>query len=225
MSRRAITAFLVPLAVLTAPGARAELAPGYSGQSSSPRDATVDEFWWSLADIGSCLAKSRKASAAKLLASSPGSSAESAALHEMIGRPTMCLRGGMVRMATPTHLLRGSLAEALYEQRIKKKASIDWLPGRAAALPATPAGDDGYLRSFARCYVAADAAEAHRLLTSTELATKEEGQAVVTMARAMKGCAPGQGKVALDATEIRLALAEALYHWLTRMRSTSEAAR
>ena len=59
---------------------------------------------------------------------------------------------------------------------------------------------------------ASNARTAASLLADTQLGSKEEADTVVGMAPGFKSCFPAGREVRIDATEVRMALAEALYH-------------
>ena len=192
--------------VLAAP-ARAQLASGYSGQSSAPRQGVPDDYWYLLRQIGPCVAKSKSEAAHGFLAAAPDTREEARAFRRLFGRKSnICMRSFVSASFVRAHL-RGAVAEGLYEQMAGDRG-----PSRLAA--AEPGDPDAFrtLHDFAGCYVTRNPADAHHLLAETSLGSQEEADAVVRMAPGFKTCFPADRKIAIDATEVRMALAEALYH-------------
>lgn len=211
--RSCLTTFAVAFACLGTPTAVwAQLAPGYSGQSSAPTEGVADDYWLLLRGIGPCVAQGKQADAAVFLATEPGSPAETRAFRELFGsQRNKCMQNFVSAVFLRAHL-RGALAEGMYE-----------LVGAGRAAPASvAAGSEDHdapiadLRDFGRCYVAMHPAKAHALLVDTRLASDAEKAAVRAMASDFGGCLPADREVKLNPAEVRMALAEALYHRAVR---------
>ncbi|HEY0148360.1 MAG TPA: hypothetical protein VGB70_05090 [Allosphingosinicella sp.] len=192
---------------------QAQLAPGYSGQSGT-RTASGEEYVWALGELGSCLAKSKAQLSAEFLATRRGTPAEGAAAKRLLGRNTSCLRL-LNEMGVERGLLRGAVAEALYE----KAAPTPPAPVSAAAAAAgrmTTAqlkalGYDGLIESVTGCWAAKRPDLVHSLLLDTKLGSDAEAAAVEAMTPRFAECLPTNVKLNLAPSELRLALAEAAY--------------
>lgn len=191
--------------------AQAQLAPGYSGQSSAPIQGTQDEFYWSLNELGRCLAKSRKREARALVMSSAGSPAEATALKAMIGRPTMCVRGASM-MGAPTWMIRGAIAEGLLHKLAAPLLAPIPPPPRRRPAKGEMAGitPQIVLADFTDCLAAAHPAEARALLAAP-LGGKAETAAVSALVPGFDACLPPKFKIAFSAAEIRLGMSEAMF--------------
>lgn len=209
--KRALVA-VATAASLGATAAQAQLANGYSGFSGAPRDGTLDEFYWTLAEMGRCLAQSRRPESLTLVASAAGSKAEAAASKAMFGRPSMCVRGASV-IGVPTHMIRGAIAEALYEKakRPLPRALTSVTAVTLNKADRTTTKMDGVLDALAGCLAAAQPAAVHDLLAQTKLGSKAEDAAVTRMSGRFDQCLSTDGTVRFRASELRLGLAEAMY--------------
>ena len=192
--------------------ASAQLAPGYSGQSGVQYMGN-EEVWWSLRQLGGCLARTRPRASETFLATQPGTPAEAAASRALLGTNTSCLQPNS-RLSVTRDLLRGVVAEGLYTRTVTAPP-----PALATAPDDVPAiGRDGkelripILVSFARCYVAMRPNEVHNLLTTTRLGTRAEHEAIGTMAADFGQCLRAGARVNLQAPVVRIVLAEAIYH-------------
>lgn len=186
--------------------AQAQLASGYSGQSGAPTHGVADDYWYLLRQIGPCVAQAKPVEAAAFLAATPASAQETRAFQKLFGRNSnVCMRNFVNATFVRAHM-RGSIAEGLYERAA----------ATAAPAPANGAKSDAVtfrtLHDFARCYIRGNSAAAASLLADTQLGSKEEADTVVGMAPGFKSCFPAGREVRIDATEVRMALAEALYH-------------
>ena len=141
--------------------APAQVAPGYSGQSGTLM-LDASDSWFSIRQLGPCLARSKRLHAKALLSAEPASAEEDRQVRALIGRESACLRGANVLTFTRAHL-RGTLAEALYrlEYRATPAPVPDW---------SRPVND---FEGFAQCVAAARPVDAHQLLATTRLGTEE----------------------------------------------------
>lgn len=189
-------------------GAKAQLAPGYSGTSSAPVEGTESDYWHLLRVMGECAAQLKYDEAVAFLATDPGSSAEAKAFHEIFGgQRNVCMRNFVSATLVRAHL-RGAVAEGLYKRLAREARS----PSPAAATSTIGMEQDiRTLHDFARCYVRSHEAEARTLLMETRLATREERATVVRMAPDFAECFPAGREIEINPIEIRLAIAEAMY--------------
>lgn len=203
----------------------AQLANGYSGFSGAPRDGTLDEFYWTLAEMGRCLAQNRKAESVALTASQAGSKAEASALKEMFGRPSMCVRGAST-IAAPTHMIRGAIAEALYEKakRPPPAALAAFTPLTLNKADRATARMDRAMDDFAACLATAQPQAVHGLLAGTKLGSKAEDAEIGRLSSAFNQCLVTDGAVRFRASELRLSLAEALYRRVVPISPTTSRA-
>jgi hypothetical protein len=110
-----------------------------------------------------------------------------------------------VNLTTVRAHIRGAVAEGMYKRVVS---------GRASPLTSLTASDEPVLdlHGFARCYVAGHAEKAHTLLVETRLGDRDEIKAVRDMAPDFGPCLPQGVEVRLNPPEVRMAIAEALYH-------------
>ena len=200
-----------------APVAHAQVASGHSG-SPGPRAGVPEEFWWALRQMGECFAKTKAEHAKELLATEPRSQAEANAASSLLGRYTVCLRHGN-RIRLTTDVLRGAVAEALY----KKEFSAAPPPVLGSAVSGmsevASAGGHRLLTSFARCYASIQPESVHRLLTTTKLGGKQERAELSTMKPDFARCLPPNSAFNFHPSDVRLAMAEALYRRSSALRA------
>lgn len=181
----------------------AQLAPGYSGTSSAPERGSEAEYWFMLRQLGDCVATTKTAQAEALLAAEIDSKAEGRAFTALFGgRSNSCMRN-FVSATIIRSQVRGVLAEALFKRNLRN--------GRAIHLVEPAVSEVTTIHQFARCYVYREPAAAMHLLMETRLKSDEEVSDVQTMSSGFAKCLPNR-TVSLDPTNVRLALAEALYH-------------
>ena len=196
--------------------AQAQLGPAYSGQSGV-REASTDEFYWALSELGSCLAASKPKQSLSFLAAASGSSAEGAAAKQLIGYNASCLRN-LNRMGVERKLLRGAVAEALYKKAAASPLAASAQPGsaptRMSAANLKALGYDGLVDGFTACLAALRPDLVHQLLVNTRLGSKDEEGAVAQISPSFSDCLPNNIKLNLHPAELRLALAEAAYRRL-----------
>lgn len=191
------------LATTSAPVA-AQLAPGNSGFSSAPTQGSHKDYWWLLREMGRCVAATKTAEAQAFLASAVDSSGEERAFDRLFhGRMNSCMRN-FVSLTAPRAHIRGAVAEGLYKH-LNQTDSPPAIAPQDGTIVAS-------LRDFARCYIADNSAASHALLAETRLGTGDEGKAVQAMAGGFAPCLPQGTQVRLNPPEVRMAIAEALYH-------------
>ena len=184
---------------------RAQFAPGNSGFSSAPTQGSENEYWWLLRELGHCLSRSKTDEARAFLSTAIDTPAEETAFDELFhAQRNVCMRN-YVNLTTVRAHIRGAVAEGMYERHVPDRASFR----PAAAAPNEPVQD---LHDFARCYVADHAETAHAFLVDTRLGNRDEIEAVRGMAADFGPCLPQGAEVRLNPPEVRMAIAEALYH-------------
>ena len=194
--------FVLAAAVAAAP-AQAQIAPGYSGSSTTTYGMDATEFWRTVRGFGNCFAKERPADALALIATQPDSKDE-AAVYKRIsrGESKVCLTDTSLRVPVP--LIRGAIAEGLYKRGVA-------LPPDLILAPVAPGTPVRTLGDAARCYAAAHRSEAERLLAETAAGSKKERAALQAMAGDFFDCLPPTAqKRAFNPTQIRFRLAETL---------------
>lgn len=183
--------------------AHAQIAPGYSGSSSTTYTTNPTEFWQTLRSFGACFAKNSETDAWALIATDPDSKAEAAVYKKMSrGRTQACLTA--TSLQAPVPLIRGAIAEGLYKRgavvpvELKLEAPFGGAPIRK-------------LGEAARCYAASHRAEAEKLLAETAPGSKKELEALNSMSGDFFACLPDMAqKRSFNPTQIRYRLAEAL---------------
>ena len=196
-------AFLACCAALVAQPSLAQLSTGASGQSTAPRMAANEEYWRMLRAMGDCLANSKTEKAEAFLDAPIDSPEELRAFRSLFGDTrNRCMRN-FVSATMVTSWVRGSVAEGLFRRndRAGRQVPADY------PAPETIAS----LHDFARCYVAGNPDSAKAFLRETKMATSGETERLREMAPGFASCLPAV-EVALDPTDIRMAIAEAMYH-------------
>ena len=188
----------------------AQLAPGYSGFSSAPTSASEAEYWSMMRRLGGCLADSKKDMAIAFLVTEPGSDEEDTAFRPLFHRNSNRCMGNFVSASMLRAHVRGSIAEGLFEQMSAADRAVGF------AVPIDSPEDVRTLHQFAECYVAGNRDEAIAFLEMTKVGTKGEAQAVRQMAANFGPCLPEGVEVKIVPIDIRMAVAEALYHSATR---------
>ncbi len=205
MKRLTIGAAAAALAALAAPAA-AQLAPSYSGHSGI-RYMGNEETWWTIRQLGDCLARTRQRAALALLATRPGTAEEAAASRALLGNNTSCLRHA-ARLTVGRDIIRGAVAEGLYRSQVSAPPPPEPLDEKAAAAgPPLP-----LLADFGQCFAQVRPNEVHSLLTTTRLGTRDEHAALVALAPELGQCFPAGLTISFPAPIVRLALAEAIFH-------------
>ena len=157
--RLILLASLVPLAA--ASPAAAQLAPGISGFSSAPTNASEGEYWEFIRRLGLCLADAKEADARAFLAATPGSAGETAVFGRLFHRQTNSCMGNFVAASFPRAYVRGAIAEGFVKMMSEaERAAI-------ASRAISDVSDVRTMHDFARCYVAQQPATALAFLAET----------------------------------------------------------
>lgn len=198
-------ACILVLSIVAPVTAHAQLAPGNSGFSTAPVEGSQNDYWWLLRELGVCLTKSKTDQVRAFLATEIDTPAEESRFDDLFHKQrNLCMRN-FVSLTTVRAHIRGAVAEGMYERIAVDRPT----PLQEAAAWDEPIHD---LHDFARCYVASHAARAHSLLADTRMGDDDEVRAVRAMAVDFGPCLPHGIKVQLNPPEVRMALAEALYH-------------
>jgi hypothetical protein len=179
-----------------------------------------------LQEMANCLVAGNGPAAMALLAAEPGSIEETRARKRLMpSNETPCLRF-VPDLRMENTLLRGSLAEVLYEDKFgappaaTAAASSEASPsgGKVMWTNSTPAdkGVASYL--VAKCYVRRDPAGSHALLATT-VGSKEERAALRGMSPDFSACTSSGRTATLNRLILRYAVAEALYQRALSLRS------
>lgn len=183
--------------------ARAQLQSGTSGTSSLTTMAD-SESWRTLTAFGNCYAQRNVPDAFALLGTEPGSQAEAVTFRHLFRRETVTCLGPGTTLSMPIALIRGAIAEGLYQRRVAVPESL--------VLPPLPA--DAPIRSLgmaARCYVAGHRAEARALIEGTAAGSRRQYEVLGAMVDDFFRCIPESARgLSFDATFLRYRLAEAL---------------
>lgn len=186
--------------------AAAQLSPGTSGFSSAPVSASEAEYWSMVRTLGGCLADSKRAQSEAFLATASGTPEESAAFAPLFHRKSNRCMGNFIRASIVRAHIRGSIAEGLFEQMDETQRA------QGLAMPIAEPESIRSLHDFARCYVSRHQADAAALLAETKLASKGESEAIRQMSADFSECFPADREVTIVPIDIRMAIAEQLYH-------------
>ena len=189
------------VAVAAPASSLAQLAPGFSG-SSSTSYMDANEYWRTLRSFGACFARESESMAVALLATEPDSKAERELYKQITGREKNqpCLTD--TSMYVPAPLLRGAVVEGLYKRGVALPAELRLAP---------PAAEVRTLGEAARCYAARHRSEVEALIAGTAPGSKKELAALSAMAPRFYACLPAKAqKLTFNPTQVRYRLAEAL---------------
>ena len=200
---RGFAILLAAAAAVVASSAAAQLAPGISGHPGI-RYMGEEEIWWSIRQLGDCLARTRRSASMAMLATVAGSPEEDRATRAVLGNNTSCLQPNS-RMRVGREVIRAAVAEALYRRNFAgpPPAQPFQEPEGGAPVP--------LLLDFAQCYAQTRPAEVHQLLATTRLGSRDEHQALARLAPTLGSCLVAGVRFEFSAAVVRLALAEALY--------------
>lgn len=201
--------FAFSAAVLLATPVQAQLAPGQSGYSSAPRAGVEPEYWNFLDQVGPCLANQKPDQAMALIDAPIDSAAESAAFDTLFNvgenRRNNCLgRLSGVHGAQRAHI-RASVAEGLFQQLPDETIE------RFIAQPPSAPDAINTLHDFAYCFAVTHPVETRELLSLTDVASGGELEYVRQIAGDFAECLPQDREVKLNATSVRMSLAEAAF--------------
>lgn len=196
--------FALPLAaafVLATPAA-AQLGTGRSG-SSSMSYMTSEESWLEVVNFGRCYATRNTEKALRLVATDPGTQEEAKVYRELFSNPNQtCLGRGIEGFSAPYQMMRGSIGEGLYYNRVPlPPAMLRTAPERNEVMD---------LAGAARCYVKANEAEA-RALAETRPGSRAQDALMDGVVSNFLKCMPSGARLNYPATLIRFRIVEALF--------------
>ncbi len=205
---RLLASFLVAAGLLAAPAA-AQINGSASGWSNAPVNASETEYWSMMGQMGNCLAEQKGEEARAFVGSVIDSAEEDAAFEALFHRSRNGCLGNFVNAGMLRPHVRGLVAEGLFEN-----LPDEVIDNFISAPPAAPESIVT-LHDFARCYVVAHPAEARQLLRETRVATRGELEFIRAIAPDFGDCLPQDREVQLQATSVRMAIAEAAYRAAT----------
>ncbi|MEP3420793.1 MAG: hypothetical protein ABJN35_03600 [Erythrobacter sp.] len=198
--------FVAVLAGGTALPVHAQLSPGTSGYSSAPIEGTQRDYWYLVRQLGHCLSSSKKDEAVTFLSTVPGSRAEGAAWDDLFnnGRSNNpCMQTFVSASIVRAHV-RGAMAESMFERHVED------MDGQFSPIfdePETVAS----IHDFADCFVARHYDTAHNLVEVTKISSRGELRFIREIVSEFGPCLPQGRDVEIVATDVRLAISEALY--------------
>lgn len=189
----------------------AQPVPGRSGMSTADALTNVDAFT-DLAHFGRCFASMNRQAVFGVLATTPGSTAETEMFRRVLANDEQqCLHGGTRTQASNAYF-RGVFAEGLLTNRTPLPPNLIQTP-----IPVDQVSDLG---GIGRCYIGAHRAEAQALL-ATRLGSAEEMAAVRILWPSFNACIPRRFSIRLNAPWIRMLIAEAVLRVPARAAPTS----
>ena len=197
---------VTPAALVAASPAHAQLAPGASGWSSAPTEASEAEYWIMMRRMGLCLADAKREQSVAFMDATPGSAAEDAAVKALFNRSRNRCMGNFVSASMLRSHMRGVVAEGLVELLPDQQRQA------LARSGGTPPAEVLNFHDFARCYVANHPSVAIDFLSQTKVATDGEREAIRQMASDFGPCLPADREVRINPMNARMAIAEAVFH-------------
>jgi hypothetical protein len=189
--------------VAAAAPAAAQLPPGVSGYSSTIVTTDNEEALRTLTAFATCYARTNSADGFALLATDPGSVAESTTYRRMFRSDNQACLGEDTSLSVPVTFVRGAIAEALLERGAPVPAAL------VRAAPA-PGAEIRKYSEAARCYAASHGTEIRTLLASSPGGQRELA-ALRPLADDFFHCMPASAQDRrFNATHLRYMLAEAL---------------
>jgi hypothetical protein len=170
-------------------------------------DATVR----SLYRLAICLRLQKRQAAEALLATAPGSAQEKAALRAAIpsGRTECPIRNSKIVIRSAI-LLRGAIAEAIYNGEGFKPRSGSALPMTEDLQPSNERPEFIVARRVARCSVQREPRLAHDVL-KWNIGAVGEGRALRALKPTFLGCLPAGERLLISRLNMRALIAEELY--------------
>jgi len=210
-ARAALLALM--LLLLAAAPAPDERLPAWDQWHTNEGNQTIR----TLRAFGNCAVRVRAAAVAALLASGPGSAAESAAVAALVegeNHPCVYQTTRMTFRSRP--VLRGIVAEFAYNGGHPDRHGLEprpFAPGDGAGAGQWPdAPDWNRGRRLAACTVHRDPREVHALIGFNH-DSPGETRSLRALRPAMLACLPEGGPLTLSRLAIRAMLAEALFHF------------
>ena len=204
--RKLLTPLAISCLLFSVPApAVAQLGTGVSGYSSAPLEGSNRDYWYMIRQLGYCLPVRKSEESLAFLATEPGSREESKAWKKLFSSRVRnpCMQN-FVRASIVRGHVRGSIAEALFLRKMKSGKPIASFNTKSPVVV-------NNIYDFGQCYVANHFKKAHAMLSETKVATKGELQFVKEIAVDFGPCLPAGRDVRVDPTNVRYALAEALY--------------
>lgn len=165
----------------------------------------------SLYRLAICLSLRKRQAAEALLASAPGSAEENAQLHAAVpSGPTDCPIWNARLVIRSAILLRGAIAEALYNGGGLKPRSASALALTDAFQPSQQGSEFAVARWVAHCAVRREPRLAHDVLKWNIGAVGEE-RALRLLKPAFLACLPAGERLRISRINIRALIAEELY--------------
>lgn len=153
--------------------------------------------------FGACYAMRNTANAWALIATEPGSRGEAETYRRLFRRDSEGCLGEATELRVPVFMVRGAIAEGLYERRLAVPLQLQF-PALAPGAPIRT------LSEAARCYASAHP-DGVRALLETAPGSRPEYAALSEMAEDFFRCVPETARGRrFDATQVRYRLAEAL---------------
>jgi hypothetical protein len=180
----------------------AQIAGGRSGFSTE-QSLGAREYWDAVRYFGRCFASVSQAGAFELLATEPGSAAESTVANRLLQADSNCIPG-VSRISFALPHLRGAIAEGLVSLGTA-------IPSNLVLTAPAPGATIANISEAARCYAATHRAEVRALLSGTRTGSAEELAALERMSPDFFRCVPPNARnYQFRATDVRYRLAEAL---------------
>ena len=171
------------------------------------------EAWSTLSDFGRCYAWTQRTNAVALVSTRPGSADEVALYKRLFSKPYQSCLSLATELRFDHSMVRGAIAEGLYQKAVP-------LPATLAVTVAPKVESVRNLSDAALCYAAANRGVVQALLSSTNMGSEKEAEAVQKLMPEFSRCVPGAAKnVALSYTQLRMRLAEAMW----RLNAVAEA--
>lgn len=213
MSARCLV-LLICVSALGASPAAAQIAGGLSGKSTKSTFGG-SEAWSTLSDFGRCYAWTQRTNAIALVATRPGSADEAALYKRLFSKPYQSCLSLATELRFDHSMVRGAIAEGLYHKAIPVPATL--------AVTGAPAVESvRNLSDAALCYASGNRAKVQALLSSTQMGSKQEAEAVQELMPEFSRCIPAAAKnVSLSYTQLRTRFAEAMW----RLGAFAEAAK
>lgn len=220
---RLAAALMIGLAVLSAPVAAAD-APEEKAVRQSVTGSrimrTIPKRYYDAAKtmkiyeaFNRCVVDRRRDKVLAILTAPNESPEQYRAINAMIPQEDICLRDAS-RMRFNAVLLRGGVAEVLYEENNPSRPSAEKdVAGQGGDYDwtlDTPKGGLDLLMAMTACYAAARPGEIHDLLLTTP-ASDAEAVLLEKMADRFGSCLPAGTKLSMNPLMLRAALAEGLY--------------
>lgn len=170
-------------------------------------DATVRSIY----RLAVCVRLKKRQAAEALLASAPGSAQENALLHAAVpSGPTDCPIRNTRLVIRSAILLRGAIAESIYNGEGLRPRAASALPATEALQPSKSGSELGVARWVARCAVRRGPRLAHEML-KWNIGAVGEARALHSLKPAFIACLPPGERLQISRLNMRALIAEELY--------------